>query len=109
MNSTADTHGEASDDASRDAAEPHKDAGEDEPPAEQNAPQRSETQDEEADTLDLRALFANSEPDFASPTETFERARAADTLGRPGTSQPSTTDAEPDLPLDLPYDSIARR
>lgn len=103
VNSTADTHGEASDDASRDAAEPHKDAGEDEPPAEQNAPQ-SETQEEEADTLDLRALFANSETDFASPTETFERARAADTLGRPGTSQPSTTDAEPDLPLDPPYE-----
>lgn len=34
-------------------------------------------QDEQEETLDLSALFASSEPDFGSPTDTFELARGA--------------------------------
>jgi len=71
-------------------------------------PQMSEpADDEEEDTLDLRALFASSEPDFASPTDTFEMARGAKSLnqGRKSTTTAVHEDADSDdgePPLDLP-------
>jgi hypothetical protein len=71
--------------------------------------------DAEDEPLDLRALFASSEPEFDSPTDTFERAReakpepqsssahaASSSAGRPGTQ----TDEDTELPFDLPADSI---
>ncbi len=70
--------------------------------------QLSEPAEEEEDTLDLRALFASSEPDFASPTDTFEMARGSKSLSQGQKSAATdaqhedadSDDREP--PLDLP-------
>ncbi len=72
----------------------------------------AEPSEDKEETLDLRALFASSEPEFASPTETFEMARgakpearswAAAVGGKTG-SQPDATD-DGDLPFDLPAEA----
>ncbi len=46
---------------------------------------------QETETLDLRALFASSEPDFASPTDTFELARG--TPARTASAETAKADA----------------
>lgn len=85
-----------------------------EPPASQttkentpkdNSGAGSEAGDEE-DTLDLRALFTSPEPEFASPTDTFELARGAKSVER-GTAEqrssaPEDTGNHHEFPLDLP-------
>ena len=72
----------------------------------------ADTAENKEETLDLRALFASSEPDFANPTETFEMARGAKpearswaaAFGGNTDSQPDTAD-DGDLPFDLPAEA----
>lgn len=82
-------------------------AAENDSQAEADSQMSEPADDEEEDTLDLRALFASSEPDFASPTDTFEMARGAKSLNHGQKSAPTAAhedadsdDGEP--PLDLP-------
>lgn len=60
---------------------------------------QSDEADEEEETLDLRALFASSEPDFAEPIDTFEAARSA--------KAPPRADAEKETPTTLEPDAAA--
>jgi len=63
--------------------------------------------DDEEETLDLRALFASSEPEFANPTETFEMARDAKPEARetPASTAPQD-EGETELPFDLPVEGM---
>jgi len=70
----------------------------------------------EEEPLDLRALFASDEPEFADPTDTFELARGAKPELRSGSSEPSLsglpdeeTDhgTDEDSPFDLPAEAVA--
>jgi len=73
--------------------------------------------EEQEETLDLRALFASSEPDFASPTETFEMARGAKAETRSAAASQTRLNSaklddgspfardETDFPFDLPNDA----
>jgi len=65
--------------------------------------------DADEEPLDLRALFASSEPEFANPTETFELARGAKPEPRASAPDHSAASGDHDSLLstgdtELPYD-----
>jgi len=109
---------EAQRDEEADSVEPASDAGRSEraqsqPDSDQVAAARTDENDPpaeppedpenaEEETLDLRALFASSDPDFASPSDTFELARGAKSTGSRATA---TGGEDADPPLDLPLDA----
>ncbi len=75
-----------------------------------------EDEPEEDEPLDLRALFASDEPEFADPTDTFELARGAKPEPRSGSSEHSFSDlsdedtkpdTDEDTPFDLPAEAVA--
>ncbi|RIA55508.1 hypothetical protein [Dichotomicrobium thermohalophilum] len=80
------------------------------------ATEASVDEQDEEEPLDLRALFASSEPEFADPTDTFELAREAKPETRAATQASggsasrsgveSDSDDESDLPFDLPVDGM---
>jgi hypothetical protein len=114
----ADTkNDQASDKQSTDAPAETKDApGQPQAAEAEAAKEDAEEEPEDEEPLDLRALFASSEPEFADPADTFELARGAkpDSGSAPGTPRPEpaadgahgATDDESDFPFDLPADGM---